>query len=186
MNEELENEELELEEEIQEPEQEEEEELDELAPEDIAPIPVPEGGRFHIQTEDHLNWYVKKYIQKKNAIATVKAMAKIKIDEAKADLERFEKRHKEDAKLVSTSLLPKGKKTLKLWNGVISFRSVNPTIEILDPEKIPTKYKETQLIKKIVIDKETLKSEMFLTGEVIDGAQFVDGYESMNIKEPKK
>jgi len=68
MNEELE-EDQELEEEIQEPEQEEEEELDELAPEDIAPIPVPEGGRFYIQTEDHLNWYVKKYIQKKNAIS---------------------------------------------------------------------------------------------------------------------
>jgi hypothetical protein len=113
-------------------------------------------------------------------------MAKIKVKEAEKDLENFKKRHEPDARLVSTSLLPKGKKTVKLWSGSVSFTSVGATIKVVDAEKIPEKYKEVQLVKQTVINTDSLKADILSNGEVVDGVESVQAYQSMKVKEPKK
>ena len=73
-----------------------------------------------------------------------------------------------------------GAKEIITDNGILKTRNNPLSVEIVDEDKIPSKYKKQVIETKI--DKIAIKEDFKNTGEIIDGVAYITDKKSLNIK----
>lgn len=73
-----------------------------------------------------------------------------------------------------------GAKEIITESGIIRTRNNPLSVEIVDEDKVPNKYKKQVVETKI--DKNAIKSDFKATGEMLEGIKYVTNKKSLNIK----
>ena len=120
---------------------------------------------------------VIKFIQNlQGSIDAIKNEEK-RLKEARQYLENRQKNFQE---YVVACMHEIGAKEIITDSGILRTRNNPLSVEIVDEDKVPNKYKKQVVETKI--DKNMIKSDFKETGEIIEGVRFITNKKSLNIK----
>lgn len=155
------------------------------------PLETRYENGFCICDERSAGWYLDRLAALEEKESRLAAQFEAMRRDIQADRERLKGRFDEELAAWAREHLPRGKKSLKLLQGTVAFRSVPPSLRIGDPEAALAHARAHHPALIVVSERvdaraysDMAKETLEATGELLPGVERSEGRESMSVRFP--